>query len=93
MICLTQKSSQKHSEIIGVSLWLPSSQDLNPFDYVIWVVLENKTTTTSHTNIGSLKTTIKEEWNKMSENFILKACKSFWRHVDTIILKSVTHIE
>ncbi len=32
---------------------------------------------TSHPNIGSLKTTIEEEWNKMSEEFILKACKSF----------------
>ena len=33
------------------------------------------TNTTSHPNISSLKTAIKEEWNKMSEEFILKACK------------------
>ncbi len=36
-----------------------------------------KTNTTFHPNIGSLKTAIEEEWNKMSEEFILKACKSF----------------
>ena len=35
--------------------------------------------------IGSLKTTFEEEWNKMTEEFILKACKSFLRSVDTII--------
>ena len=38
---------------------------------------QNKTDATSHPNIDSLKTTIEEEWNKMCEEFILKAYKSF----------------
>ena len=42
------------------------SPDLNPLDYTIWGVLENKTNATSYPNIGSLKTVIEEEWNKMS---------------------------
>ena len=50
------------------------SPDLNPLDYTIWDVLKKKTNATSHLNIGSLKTTTEEEWNKMSEEFILKAC-------------------
>ena len=49
------------------------SQDLNPLNYVIWGVLENKTNATSHPNIGSLKTSIKEDWDKIPEEFILKA--------------------
>ena len=40
-------------------------------------------------NIGLLKTAINEEWNKMSEEFILKACKSLWRCVDTTDEKMV----
>ena len=32
MVCLTPKSSQKKSEIIGVSLWPPTSPDINPLD-------------------------------------------------------------
>ena len=32
-------------------------------------------------------TAIEEEWNKMSEEFILKVCKSFQRCVDSIIEK------
>ena len=59
---------------IGVSLWPPSSPDLKPYD-VLWSILENKTNTTSHPNIGSLKTAIEEEWNKISVEFILKAFK------------------
>ena len=62
-------------------------QDLNPdcnlLDCVIWGIL--KTNATFHPNISLLKTVIEEEWNKMSEEFILKACKSFQRRVDTII--------
>ena len=60
----------------------------NPFDYAIWGASKNKTNATSLPNIGSLKTAIEKEWNKMSEVFILKACKSFRRCVDTIIEKN-----
>ena len=71
------KKPKKISETIGVYLQPPSSPDHNPLDYTIWGVLEYKTNATSHPNIGSFKTAVEEEWNKMSEQFILKACKSF----------------
>ena len=70
----TQTKSKKISEIIEVSLKPLSSSDLNPLDYTIWGVLENKTNATFHPNISSLRTAIEEEWNKKSEEFILKAC-------------------
>ena len=88
MICLTTKTNEKKSEIIGVSSWPPLNPDHKSLDYAIWSVLEIKTNATSHRNIGSLKTVIGEEMNKMSEEFILKACKSFQRHLDTIIEKN-----
>ena len=73
-----------------------NKQDLSPnhhpLDYAIWNILENKTNATSHLNIGSLKTAIEKKWNKMSEEFILKACKSFRRNVDTIIEKKMEAI-
>ena len=69
------------------------SPDFNPLVYIIQAILAKKTNATSHPNIGSLKTAIEEEWNKMSEEFILKACKLFQRRVDAIIEKNVGHIE
>ena len=57
--------------------------DLIPLDYAIWGVLENKTNATSHPNIGLLKAPIEVEWNKMAEEFIMKAR----RRTDTIIEK------
>ena len=78
----TEISQKNFSKISGVS-----SSDLNPLDYATWSVLENKKNVTSHPNIGLLKTAIVEEWNKMSEEFNLNACKLFQRYVDTITEK------
>ena len=64
-------------EIIGVSLWPSSNPDLKPLEFAIFSILENKTNLTSHPNIGSLKTAIEEEWNKRSEEIILKVGKLF----------------
>ena len=58
-----------------------------PLDYAIWGVLERKTNERSQPNFGSLKITIEEEWNKMSEEFIFKECQSFRKYVNTIIEK------
>ena len=76
-----------HSEIIGVSLWPPSSPDLSPPLITLYGRFRKRNKSTSHLNIGSLKTAIEEEWDKMSGEFILKTCKSFQRHVDRIIEK------
>ena len=65
------------------------SPDLNP----LITLFEKKSNATSHWNIGSLQMAIEEEWNKMSEEFILKASKSFWWRVDIIIEKNCGHIE
>ena len=43
----------------------------------MWHVLDNKTNATSQPNIGLLGTPIEDGWNKMFEEFILKACESF----------------
>ena len=81
-----------HKKTIRTAIKQDLSRDLNTLDYAIWGVLENKTIATSHPNIGSFTTAVEEEWNKMSEEFILKACKSFWRRVDTIIEKKMAAI-
>ena len=82
---------KKIFEIIGLSLWPPSSPDLKLREYAIWGALKNTANATSHQNI---KIAIEKEGNKMSEESILKACKSYRRCVDTIIeKKNDGHIE
>ena len=82
-----------HKKTVMTAIKQDLSPNLNPLDYAIWDILENKTNVNSHQNIGSFKTVIEEEWNKMSEEFILKAYKLFQRGVDTVIEKNGGHIE
>ena len=43
----------KQSKKIGVSLWPPSTPNLNPLDYTTWDILENKKKNAiSHPSIG-----------------------------------------
>ena len=92
MIFLTSKLSQK--KISEITLLVASIKP-NPktSDYSIWGVLENKLNATSLPNIGLLKIATEEEWNKTSEEFILKACKWFWRRANITIAKDIGHIE
>ena len=57
------KSIRKHinEKIVRTAIKQDLNPDLYSFDYAIWGVLENKTNSTSHPNIGSLKTAIEEE--------------------------------
>ena len=48
---------------------------------------KKKKEATFHLKIGSVKTVITEEWNKIFEEFFLKACKSFRRRVEKMIEK------
>ena len=54
-IYLMLQPSQKIFERIGVYLWPPSNPELNPLDYAIWGVLENKINATSYPNIPAIE--------------------------------------
>ena len=78
-----------HEKTMRVAIKQDLNPNLNYLDDAIRGVLENKTNAISYPNIGSVTTPVREEGNKMSEEFILKACKLFRRHLDTIIEKMV----
>ena len=87
-----EKKRQRIYHLLNTEAKPPKFEN-NPLDFALSGVLGNKTNATSPRNIGSLRIAIQEEWNKMFEEFILKASKSFRRHVDTIIEKKNGHIE
>ena len=86
---VNKNESEVHEKTVRTAIKQDLSPGLNPFVYAIWGPLENKTNATSHPNIGLLKTAIEKEWKKIFEEFILKACKSFLKCVDTIIEKTM----
>ena len=72
--------SKVHETSVRTAIKQNLSSDLNLLDYAMWGVLGNKTNATFNQN-------------KVSEEFILKASKSFWRRVDTIVEKNGGHFE
>uniref|UniRef100_A0A914D8I8 Uncharacterized protein n=1 Tax=Acrobeloides nanus TaxID=290746 RepID=A0A914D8I8_9BILA len=48
--------------------WPPNSPDLNPLDYAVWSILEEKACQKPHPNVESLKKALKKAWKEITLN-------------------------
>ena len=55
-------------------LWSPSSPDLNPMNFALWSILESKTCSSNHLNIGALNNKLKACWDEISEETVRASC-------------------
>ena len=62
-------------DFIGLSMWPPSSPDLNPVDYQFWGVLQQRVYQSRIHNVEQLKDRLIEEWRRFSQDIIDKAIK------------------
>jgi len=60
-------------DFIPPNLWPPNSPDLNPVDYKIWGVLQERVYKTSIKDVDELRRRIDEEWDKLEQRLIDKA--------------------
>uniref|UniRef100_A0A1I7XN71 DDE_3 domain-containing protein n=1 Tax=Heterorhabditis bacteriophora TaxID=37862 RepID=A0A1I7XN71_HETBA len=51
----------------GKDIWPSNSPDLNPMDFAIWSILENKLNRTSYNNLDSLKVALVKSWDEISQ--------------------------
>ena len=65
----------------------PYSPDLNPIDYSIWSILENKACANSHTSIDTLMTSLNREWGKIPQETLRTAVEAFPRRLKAVIQK------
>lgn len=65
-------------DFIPPNLWPPNSPDLNPVDYKIWGVLQERVYKTSIKDVDELRRRIDEEWDKLEQRIIDKAVGE-WR--------------
>ena len=73
--------------------WPPYSPDLNPMDYSIWSILETKACAKTHTNIESLKASLRREWDKIPQETLRAAVEAFPRRLNAVIQKKGGYIE
>ena len=63
---------------IAPSLWPPNSPDLNPVDYKIWGVLQDRVYRTRIRDIDHLREWLLEEWSQFDQR-IIDGSVSQWR--------------
>lgn len=70
---------QQHTpDFITPLLWPPNSPDLNPVDYKIWSVLQERVYRTRIQDVNHLKERLVEEWSQFDQNIVDRAVKE-WR--------------
>ena len=74
-------------------MWLPQFLDLNPLDYSVKSVLQDKVQATSHPNLESLKARIVPGWAGLEAAYIVKTCKGFRPRVEAVVAADGGYIE
>ena len=72
-------SEKETPEFIPPQLWPPNSPDLNPVDYSVWRLLQEKVYKTRITDLDELKQRLRTEWAKLDHVVIVAAIRQ-WRH-------------
>ena len=65
-------------EFIPPDLWPPNSPDLNPVDYSIWGILQERVYRERVSDVDELKRRLRIEWANMNNNIITAAIYQ-WR--------------
>ena len=65
--------------------WPASSPDLNPMDFCIWSILESRVCAKPHKNIESLKSSLRREWEIISEDVLRAAADNFYKRLSLCI--------
>jgi len=69
---------QETPNFIPPTLWPPNSPDLNPVDYSVWRVLQERVYRSRITDTDALKTRLIDEWAQFDQS-IVDAAISQWR--------------
>ena len=64
---------QETPDFIPPALWPPNSPDLNPVDYTVWSVLQERVYRTKISDVDELKRRINSEWAALSHAVIERA--------------------
>jgi hypothetical protein len=65
-------------DFIPPTLWPPNSPDLNPVDYTIWGIMQERVYQKPIADVEQLRRRIAEEWDKIDHDVIVAAIQQ-WR--------------
>jgi len=85
--------SREAPDFISPQLWPPNSPDLNPVDYQIWSVLEERVYRTRIRDVDHLTTRLIEEWRLFDQQIIDRAIKQWRSRLRACVREQGGHFE
>uniref|UniRef100_A0A914E6S4 Transposase n=1 Tax=Acrobeloides nanus TaxID=290746 RepID=A0A914E6S4_9BILA len=73
--------------------WPPNSIDLNPLDYSVKSILEEKACAKPHPNLESLKRALKKAWNEITLETLIKIVNKFPKRLKACMDAKGGHFE
>ncbi|KAK0417925.1 hypothetical protein QR680_013281 [Steinernema hermaphroditum] len=74
-------------------VWPSNSPDLNPLDFSVWGIMEQKACAVKHKSVGSLKRALEKAWDEISPEMIAAILKNFRKRLDACIAARGSHFE
>jgi transposase len=80
-------------QFISPDLWPPNSPDLNPVDYTIWGVVQQRVYEKRVYNVDELKQRLSEVWAGMNQNVISSAISEWRKRLRACVQAQGRHFE
>jgi len=64
-------------DFISLSLWPPNSPDLNPVDYAVWGIIQDRVYKTKVKDVEELRQCIMYEWEHLDQHIIETAIRDY----------------
>jgi hypothetical protein len=80
-------------DLIPPDLWSPNSPDLNPVDYSIWGILQERVYRTRIADLNELKQRLPMEWASMDQKTITAAIRQWRRRLSACVKADGGHFE
>ena len=80
-------------DFITPLLWPPNSPDLNPVDYKVWSVLQERVYQTRIRDVSHLKERLVEEWDKFDQSIVDRAVKQWRQRLKACVRADGGHFE
>ena len=80
-------------DFIPPNMWPPNSPDLNPVDYKIWGILQERVYKTSSKDVDELRRRFAEKWDKLDQRIIDKAVGEWRKRLQASVAAGGGHFE
>ena len=90
---LLTNETPESPDFISHALWPPNSPDLNPVDYKIWGVMQEKVYKTKICDVGQLRQRIIQAWKEFDQAVIDAAIAQWRARLIACVEAEVEHFE